>query len=97
VEAVVAVAPTGAGADSGAGSPNALSSAMAALVDGARQGGVESVLVGGPDAALAELAPRLQAGDAVLVKASRMAGLERVAAALLDLAVDRVDDQGAFR
>jgi UDP-N-acetylmuramoyl-tripeptide--D-alanyl-D-alanine ligase len=37
-----------------------------------------------PDAAVAALAPRLRAGDAVLVKASRVAGLERVATALLD-------------
>jgi hypothetical protein len=40
-------------------------------------------VVDGPAGAVAVLAPRLAAGDAVLVKASRVAGLERVAAALL--------------
>jgi UDP-N-acetylmuramoyl-tripeptide--D-alanyl-D-alanine ligase len=56
---------------------------LAALADGARESGVGAVLVEGPEAAVAVLAPRLQPGDAVLVKASRVAGLERVAAALL--------------
>jgi UDP-N-acetylmuramoyl-tripeptide--D-alanyl-D-alanine ligase len=69
-----------------------MSSAMAALADGAREAGAEAVLVDGPQGALAELAARLRAGDAVLVKASRMAGLERLAAQLLDLPVPRVDD-----
>lgn len=54
----------------------------AALVEGAREAGAEVVAVEGPEAALAALAPRLQPGDAVLVKASRIVGLERVADAL---------------
>jgi len=53
-----------------------------ALADGSREAGVDVVDVEGPEQALAVLAPRLRAGDAVLVKASRVAGLERVAAAL---------------
>jgi UDP-N-acetylmuramoyl-tripeptide--D-alanyl-D-alanine ligase len=57
---------------------------LAALADGARESGVDVTVVDGPDAAAAALTPRLRAGDAVLVKASRVAGLERVAAALLD-------------
>jgi UDP-N-acetylmuramoyl-tripeptide--D-alanyl-D-alanine ligase len=56
---------------------------LAALAEGARECGVSAVLAEGPDGAVAVLAPRLAAGDAVLVKASRVAGLERVAAALL--------------
>jgi UDP-N-acetylmuramoyl-tripeptide--D-alanyl-D-alanine ligase len=54
------------------------------LAEGARNAGAETVEVETPDAALAALAPRLRAGDAVLVKASRVVGLERVAAALLE-------------
>jgi UDP-N-acetylmuramoyl-tripeptide--D-alanyl-D-alanine ligase len=46
--------------------------------------GDESVYVPDLDAALEFLAGDLAAGDVVLVKASRAAGLERVAAALLD-------------
>ena len=46
--------------------------------------GVEAVVVGGPEAAVAALTDRLRPGDAVLVKASRVVGLEQVAAALLD-------------
>ncbi len=57
--------------------------AATALADGAREAGVEVVDVEGPEQALAALAPRLRAGDAVLVKASRVAGLERVASSLL--------------
>jgi UDP-N-acetylmuramoyl-tripeptide--D-alanyl-D-alanine ligase len=53
------------------------------LADGARESGTDVVEVDGPDAAVAALTPRLRAGDAVLVKASRVAGLERVAAALM--------------
>jgi UDP-N-acetylmuramoyl-tripeptide--D-alanyl-D-alanine ligase len=90
VEAVLAVAVSGPGVTGGPGGP--MSSAMAALADGAREAGAEAVLVDGPQGALAELAARLRAGDAVLVKASRMAGLERLAAQLLDLPVPRVDD-----
>jgi len=52
------------------------------LVESAREGGAEVIVVDGPEAAVEALAPRLRAGDAVLVKASRVAGLERVAAAL---------------
>lgn len=54
----------------------------AALAQGVREAGAEAVLVEGPEAVLAALAPRLRRGDAVLVKASRVVGLERVAAAL---------------
>jgi UDP-N-acetylmuramoyl-tripeptide--D-alanyl-D-alanine ligase len=46
--------------------------------------GEESVHVDDVDAAVALLRTQLAAGDVVLVKASRSAGLERVAAALLD-------------
>jgi UDP-N-acetylmuramoyl-tripeptide--D-alanyl-D-alanine ligase len=46
--------------------------------------GGESVLVPDIDAALAVLRSRLAPGDVVLVKASRAAGLERVALALID-------------
>jgi UDP-N-acetylmuramoyl-tripeptide--D-alanyl-D-alanine ligase len=89
VETVVAVAP-------GPG-PAALAAATAALAEGAREAGADAVVVDGPEAAVATLAPRLRAGDAVLVKASRVAGLERVAAALLQLAVPRVDQPEVTR
>jgi UDP-N-acetylmuramoyl-tripeptide--D-alanyl-D-alanine ligase len=46
--------------------------------------GEESVHVDDVDAAVALLREELAPGDVVLVKASRSAGLERVAAALLD-------------
>jgi UDP-N-acetylmuramoyl-tripeptide--D-alanyl-D-alanine ligase len=46
--------------------------------------GGESVLVPDVDAALAQLRAGLRPGDVVLVKASRAAGLERVALALID-------------
>jgi UDP-N-acetylmuramoyl-tripeptide--D-alanyl-D-alanine ligase len=86
VEAVVVVAATGPAPD------GPMSSVMAALADGAREAGAEAVVVDGAEGALAELAMRLRAGDTVLVKASRVAGLERVAAQLLDLPVPRVDE-----
>ena len=54
------------------------------LAEGARAAGAEAVVVDTADAAVKELAARLRPGDAVLVKASRVAGLERVAAALLE-------------
>jgi len=54
------------------------------LADGAAAAGTEALTVDAPEAAVAALAPRLREGDAVLVKASRVAGLERVAAALLE-------------
>jgi UDP-N-acetylmuramoyl-tripeptide--D-alanyl-D-alanine ligase len=53
------------------------------LAEGASEAGVAVCLVEGPEAAMAVLAPSLRTGDAVLVKASRVAGLERVAEALL--------------
>ena len=56
---------------------------LAALAEGARENGVEAVVVEGLGAAVDALTPRLRPGDAVLVKASRVAGLEQVAAALL--------------
>jgi UDP-N-acetylmuramoyl-tripeptide--D-alanyl-D-alanine ligase len=54
----------------------------AALVEAAREGGVETVVVDTAEDALAVLGPRLRPGDSVLVKASRVVGLERVALAL---------------
>ena len=55
------------------------------LAEGANAAGTDTVTVDSPEAAVAALAARLRPGDAVLVKASRVAGLERVAA-LLDQA-----------
>jgi UDP-N-acetylmuramoyl-tripeptide--D-alanyl-D-alanine ligase len=52
------------------------------LAESAREGGVDVIVVDGPEGAIEALAPRLRAGDVVLVKASRVAGLERLAAAL---------------
>jgi UDP-N-acetylmuramoyl-tripeptide--D-alanyl-D-alanine ligase len=60
----------------------AVGAQAAPLAEGAREGGVDVVAVDTPEAAVAALAGRLRPGDAVLVKASRVAGLERVAAAL---------------
>jgi UDP-N-acetylmuramoyl-tripeptide--D-alanyl-D-alanine ligase len=54
------------------------------LAEGARAAGAEAVEVTSPQAAVTALTPRLRTGDAVLVKASRVVGLERVAEALLD-------------
>jgi UDP-N-acetylmuramoyl-tripeptide--D-alanyl-D-alanine ligase len=65
----------------------------AAIQTGARLEGSsseESVLVDGVPAALALLANELRDDDVVLVKASRAAGLERIAAALLE-----TDDRSA--
>jgi UDP-N-acetylmuramoyl-tripeptide--D-alanyl-D-alanine ligase len=66
------------------GAPGETFSELAALAEGARENGVEAVVVEGPEKAVDVLTPRLRPGDAVLVKASRVAGLERVAAALLE-------------
>ena len=55
------------------------------LAEGARAAGAETIEVETPDMALAALVSRLRAGDAVLVKASRVVGLEQVAAALLEM------------
>jgi UDP-N-acetylmuramoyl-tripeptide--D-alanyl-D-alanine ligase len=52
--------------------------------------GEESVHVSDAEAAIDLLRSELRPGDVVLVKASRSAGLERVAAALLDGAEDGV-------
>jgi UDP-N-acetylmuramoyl-tripeptide--D-alanyl-D-alanine ligase len=58
--------------------------AAGAIGDGARAaGGADVVDVVDVDAAVELVAARAEAGDAVLVKASRAVGLERVAAALL--------------
>lgn len=54
------------------------------LAEGARAAGAEAVEVPTAQAAVAALIPRLRSGDAVLVKASRVVGLERVAEALLE-------------
>jgi UDP-N-acetylmuramoyl-tripeptide--D-alanyl-D-alanine ligase len=60
----------------------------AELAEGAHTAGfagAEGVeVVDGPDAALRVLSGRVGAGDAVLVKASRRSGLERVAAGLMN-------------
>ncbi|HYH51283.1 MAG TPA: UDP-N-acetylmuramoyl-tripeptide--D-alanyl-D-alanine ligase, partial [Acidimicrobiia bacterium] len=56
------------------------------LAEGARGAGAEALDVTSPEAAVDALAPHVRPGDAVLVKASRVAGLERVAAALLERA-----------
>jgi UDP-N-acetylmuramoyl-tripeptide--D-alanyl-D-alanine ligase len=98
VEAVMAVGGGGsAGVPGSAAGADPLAAAVAALAEGARDAGVDAVVVDGPDAAVAELGPRLRTGDAVLVKASRVAGLERVAAALLDLPVADVSEAEAAR
>jgi UDP-N-acetylmuramoyl-tripeptide--D-alanyl-D-alanine ligase len=63
------------------------------IADGAIDAGAdpaEVFLVGGTVEAVAVLAGRLRPGDAVLVKASRAAGLERAAAALLAPATSEV-------
>lgn len=52
------------------------------LADGARTGNLTVVIAADADAAARIVADELHAGDAVLVKASRAVGLERVAAAL---------------
>jgi UDP-N-acetylmuramoyl-tripeptide--D-alanyl-D-alanine ligase len=54
------------------------------LAEGARAAGADAVEVGTPEAAVTALTPYLRSEDAVLVKASRVAGLERVANALLE-------------
>jgi len=56
--------------------------------------GEESVHVSDADAAIELLRSQLRPGDVVLVKASRSAGLESVAAALLDGRVSTGDDEG---
>ncbi|MGH9008683.1 MAG: UDP-N-acetylmuramoyl-tripeptide--D-alanyl-D-alanine ligase [Acidimicrobiia bacterium] len=53
------------------------------LAEGARAAGAEALEVETAEAAVTALTPRLRPGDAVLVKASRVVGLERVAEALL--------------
>ena len=52
------------------------------LAEGARAAGAEALEVETAEAAVTALTSRLQVGDAVLVKASRVAGLEQVAEAL---------------
>ena len=54
------------------------------LAEGARAAGAEAVEVPTAEAAVTVLIPHLRSGDAVLVKASRVVGLERVAQALLE-------------
>jgi UDP-N-acetylmuramoyl-tripeptide--D-alanyl-D-alanine ligase len=56
------------------------------LAGGASAAGTEVIEVSSPEAAVAALAPHLKPGDAVLIKASRVVGLERVAQALLEAA-----------
>lgn len=55
-----------------------------ALVDGAKQGGVEAIFVATPEEAGAWLQTNLKPGDAVLLKASRGVRLERALAKLVD-------------
>jgi UDP-N-acetylmuramoyl-tripeptide--D-alanyl-D-alanine ligase len=55
---------------------------LGASLEGSWNG--ESVLVGDTDDAIAAVARVVRRGDVVLVKASRSAGLEKVAAALLE-------------
>jgi UDP-N-acetylmuramoyl-tripeptide--D-alanyl-D-alanine ligase len=56
----------------------------AGIAKGAREGGLDVVEVDTADDALAALAAILRPGDAVLVKASRVVGLEALAGALCD-------------
>ena len=75
--------------------PAAPSSRLVAVGEGARpihmgaahegSWGDESAWVADADAAVELLAAELRPGDVVLVKASRAGGLERVAAAIIDL------------
>ena len=57
--------------------------AAAPAAEAAAAAGVETQQVSGPDGALTLLAAAIEPGDAVLLKGSRVAGLERVAEALL--------------
>jgi UDP-N-acetylmuramoyl-tripeptide--D-alanyl-D-alanine ligase len=68
----------------------AVGAAAAPVARGAREaaGAIEVVEVADADAACAVVLDRVGPGDAVLVKASRLVGLERVAAALTGVAVD---------
>ena len=76
------------------GGPGGVSSPeLAALADGARENGVEALVVAHPEEAVDALTPRLRPGDAVLVKASRVAGLERVAAALLEWSTEPASEE----
>jgi UDP-N-acetylmuramoyl-tripeptide--D-alanyl-D-alanine ligase len=54
------------------------------LAEGARAAGTKAVDVATAQEAVAALSPHLQSGDAVLIKASRVVGLERVAEALVE-------------
>jgi UDP-N-acetylmuramoyl-tripeptide--D-alanyl-D-alanine ligase len=56
----------------------------AGIAEAAREGGVDVVEVDSPEEALVVLAGELEPGDAVLVKGSRVVGLERLAASLID-------------
>jgi UDP-N-acetylmuramoyl-tripeptide--D-alanyl-D-alanine ligase len=55
----------------------------AAIARAARAGGIEAHVVADAAEAVGFVAPRVRRGDAVLVKASRALGLERVADGLL--------------
>jgi UDP-N-acetylmuramoyl-tripeptide--D-alanyl-D-alanine ligase len=74
-----------AGHDGGVDVVVVVGEAAAGIADGARRAGVGEVIVtAGRDDALAWVRKNADAGDVVLVKASRAAALEVLAAALLD-------------
>jgi len=78
----------------------AVGEAAAPLLDGARQAGSwtgECVQVDDVGAAVTALSERLRPRDVVLVKGSRVAGMERVAQGLLASAGERKADGGAAR
>lgn len=60
-----------------------------AIAEGARDAGVSKIIeVADAEAAEVAIAGEVEAGDAVLVKASRAVGLERVADSLMDAVID---------
>jgi UDP-N-acetylmuramoyl-tripeptide--D-alanyl-D-alanine ligase len=62
-----------------------------AIADAARAAGAPVLIAADAEAALALVAPVVRPGDAVLVKASRAVGLERLAAALAAAGDDETD------
>ncbi len=86
------------GRQAAAGLPEALvvvGPEAAGIVQGAAAAGLERIIaVDTAEAALEVLAGRLQAGDAVLVKASRVVGLEALATALCELSFGDTPNPG---